>query len=332
MNKFMRGCLLTALTMFIVGCAICLVCWMFGGFRQIDTLRGMANIPFFHYEGNGLHWSLGFGDDGEFGMDWEKERYLRIKDGETAHYQASSFRELDVELGACTLYLQESEDDQIYINVKGNRLKHYYLVDGSTLRIRNAGKTKLVGIGNISDQVYLKIPKDFVFDEADVTIGAGTLEGGALRAGDLSMEVGAGTCSLDEISGNEVSLDVGAGNINTKKLDAAQLKLNVGAGEFKLKGVSVTRELNLELGMGNAEIDGTVTGNMNVDCGMGNVTMRLTGSEDDHAYEVDCGMGSVEIGDRSYGGLATEQKWNSGQGSLFEIECNMGNVKLSFDK
>lgn len=324
----MRGCLLTALTMFIVGCAISLVCWMFGGFRQIDTLNSLASIPFFHYEGHGLNWSFGFHDDSEFGKDWEKEKYLRIKDGETVSVLASYIKELDLELGASTLYLQESADDQIYIHVDGNRLKHYYLVDGSTLRIKNTGRTKITGK---SDKVCLQLPKDFVFDEADVTLGASLMEGGALRAGDLSIEVGAGTCSLDEISGNEVSLDVGAGEIKTKLLDAAQLKLNVGAGGFHLKGVSVTRELDLELGMGNAEIDGTVTGNMNVDCGMGNVTMRLTGSEDDHAYEVDCGMGSVEIGGRSFGGLATEQKWNSGQDSVFEIECNMGNVKLSFE-
>lgn len=330
MNKFMRGCLLTALVMLIVGCVICGVCWLFGGFRQLDQINGLANIPFFHYQGNGLHWSFGFGDDeSEFGKDWEKERYLRIKDGETVSFQASSFRELDLELGACTLYLQESADDQIYVSVEGNVLRHYYLVDGSTFRVRNAGKTIIAGK---SDKVYLKIPKDFLFDEADVTIGAGTLEGGALRAGDLSMDVGAGECSLDEISGNEVSLNVGAGAIRTESLNAEKLDLDVGAGEFRLKGVSVTRELDLELGMGNAEIDGTVTGNMNVDCGMGNVTMRLTGSEDDHAYEVDCGMGSVEIGNRNYGGFSTEQKWNSGQGSVFEIECNMGNVKISFDK
>lgn len=330
MNKFMRGCLLTALVMLIVGCVICGVCWLFGGFRQLDQINGLANIPFFHYQGNGLHWSFGFGDDeSEFGKDWEKERYLRIKDGETVSFQASSFRELDLELGACTLYLQESADDQIYVSVEGNVLRHYYLVDGSTFRVRNAGKTIIAGK---SDKVYLKIPKDFLFDEADVTIGAGTLEGGALRAGDLSMDVGAGECSLDEILGNEVSLNVGAGAIRTESLDAEKLDLNVGAGEFRLKGVSVTRELDLELGMGNAEIDGAVTGNMNVDCGMGNVTMRLAGSEDDHAYEVDCGMGSVEIGNRNYGGFSTEQKWNSGQGSVFEIECNMGNVKISFDK
>lgn len=324
----MRGCLLTALTMFIVGCVISLVCWMFGGFRQIDTMSSLASIPFFHYEGHGLNWSVGFDGDSEFGRDWEKERYLRIKDGETASVLASYIKELDIELGACTLYLQESADNQICIYVDGNKLRHYYLVDGSTLRIRNTGRTKITGK---SDKVCLQLPKDFMFDEADVALGAGLMEGGALRAGDLSMEVGAGTCSLDEISGNEVSLDVGAGSIQTKMLDAAQLKLNVGAGEFRLKGVSVTRELDLELGMGNAEIDGAVTGNMNVDCGMGNVTMHLAGSEDEHAYEVDCGMGGVEIGGRSYGGLATEQKWNSGQESVFEIECNMGNVKLSFE-
>lgn len=328
MNKFMRGCLLTALTMLIVGCVISFVCWMFGGFRQIDTMSSLASIPFFHYEGHGLNWSVGFDGDSEFGRDWEKERYLRIKDGETASVLASYIKELDIELGACTLYLQESADNQIYIYVDGNKLRHYYLVDGSTLRIRNTGRTKITGK---SDKVCLQLPKDFMFDEADVALGAGLMEGGALRAGDLSMEVGAGTCSLDEISGNEVSLDVGAGSIQTKMLDAAQLKLNVGAGEFRLKGVSVTRELDLELGMGNAEIDGAVTGNMNVDCGMGNVTMHLAGSEDEHAYEVDCGMGGVEIGGRSYGGLATEQKWNSGQESVFEIECNMGNVKLSFE-
>lgn len=329
MNKFMRGCLLTALTMFIVGCVISFVCWIFGGFRQADTLNSLASIPFFHYEGHGLNWSFGFHDDSEFGKDWEKEHYQQVKSEESVSFPADSFRKLDLELGACTLYLQESADDQIYFSVEGSVLRHYYRTEGSTLYIRNAGKVKLSG--KHDDKVYLSIPADFVFDEADVIIGAGMLKGDALRAGDLSMEAGAGGCSLNEISGNEVSLDVGAGMIETKILDAAELKLNVGAGEFRLKGVSVTRELDLELGMGNAEIDGSVTGNMNVDCGMGNVKMHLTGSEDDHAYEVDCGMGSVEIGGRNYGGLATEQKWNSGQGSVFEIECNMGNVKISFE-
>lgn len=331
MNKFMKGCLMTALVMLIIGCVISGVCWLLGGYRQLEGIRDLTAIPFVSFRGEGGHWSIGFFDDeSEFGKDWEKERYLRIKDGETASYLASSFKELDVELGACTLYLQESADDQIYIAVEGNSLRHYYLVDGSTLRLRNAGRTKK--IAGTSDKVYLSVPTDFQFKEADVTIGAGRLEGGALLAEDVSMDVGAGECSMQEISGREVSLNLGAGKIQTERLEAEELTLNVGAGEYKLEGVSVTEDMSLKLGMGNAEINGEIKGNMSVDCGMGSVDMRLAGSEDDHAYDVDCNMGNVEVGRKKLTGFSGSREWNSGRDSVYEIECSMGNVTISFEE
>lgn len=331
MNKFMKGCLLTALVLLIVGCVISGVCWILGGYKQLDGIQDLTGIPFVSFRGEGGHWSIGFFDDGsEFGMDWEKERYLRIKDGETASYLASSFKELDVELGACTLYLQESADDQIYITVAGNSLRHYYLVDGSTLRLRNSGRTKK--IAGTSDKVYLSVPSGFQFKEADVMIGAGKLEGGTLLAEDLSIDVGAGECSLEKISGREVSLNLGAGKIRTQLLEAEELTLDGGAGEYKLEGLSVTEDMSLTLGMGNAGIEGEITGNLSVDCGMGSVDMRLAGSEDDHAYDVDCNMGNVKVGNKSIGGLSGSREWNSGRDSVFEIECSMGNVTIAFEE
>lgn len=331
MNKFMKGCLMTALVLLIVGCVISGVCWLLGGYRQLEGIRDLTGIPFVSFRGEGGHWSIGFFDDeSEFGKDWEKERYLRIKDGETASYRASSFKELDVELGACTLYLQESADDQIYITVEGNSLRHYYLVDGSTLRLRNAGRTKK--IAKTSDKVYLSVPSGFQFKEADVMIGAGRLEGGALLAEDVSMDVGAGECSLQEISGREVSLNLGAGKIKTQRLEAEELTLDVGAGEYKLEGVSVTDDMKLKLGMGNAEIEGEIKGDMSVDCGMGSVIMQLAGSEDDHAYDVECDMGNVAVGRKKINGFSASQEWNSGRESVYEIECSMGTVTISFEE
>lgn len=330
MKKFIKGCLLTALVLLIVGCVISGVCWMLGGYRQLEGIQDLTGIPFVSFRGEGGRWSIGFFDDeSEFGKDWEKERYLRIEDGETVSYLASSFKELDVELGACTLYLQESADDQIYVSVEGNALRHYYLVDGSTLRLRNAGRTKR--IAGTSDDVYLSVPAGFRFKEADVMIGAGRLEGGSLLAEDLSLDVGAGECSLQEISGREMSLNLGAGKIKTERLEAEELTLDGGAGEYKLKGISVTEDMNLKLGMGNAEIDGEITGDLSVDCGMGSVTMRLAGSEDDHAYDVDCNMGNVAVGNKKIGGFTGSREWNSGRESVFEIECSMGNVTISFE-
>lgn len=331
MNKFTKGCLLTALVLLIIGFVLSGVCWLLGGYRQLEGIQDLTGIPFVFYRGEGRHWSIGFMDDGsEFGKDWEKERYLRIKDGETASYLASSFKELDVELGACTLYLQESADDQIYVSVEGKALRHYYLVDGSTLRLRNAGRTKR--IAGTSDKVYLSVPSGFQFKEADVTIGAGRLEGGALLAEDVSMDVGAGECSLQEISGREVRLNLGAGKIQTQQLEAEELTLDVGAGEYKLEGVSVTDDMKLKLGMGNAEIEGEIKGDMSVDCGMGSVVMRLAGSEDDHAYDVECNMGNVEVGRKKLTGFSGSQEWNSGRNSVYEIECSMGNVTISFEE
>lgn len=331
MNRFMRGCLLTALVLLIVGCVISGVCWMLGGYRQLDGIRDLTGIPFVSFRGAGGHWSISFLDDGaEFGKDWEKERYLRIKDGETASFLASSFKELDVELGACTLYLQESADDQIYVSVEGKALRHYYLIDGSTLRIRNAGRTKKIAA--TSDKVYLRVPAGFQFREADVMIGAGRLEGGALLAEDLSIDVGAGECSLEKISGREVRLNLGAGKIKTQQLEADELTLDAGAGGYNLEGVSVTDDMKLTLGMGNASIEGEITGDLSVDCGMGTVDMRLAGSEDDHAYDVECNMGNVEVGRKKLTGFSGSREWNSGRDSVFEIECSMGNVTISFEE
>lgn len=331
MKKFTKGCLMTALVLLIIGCVISGVCWMLGGYKQLDGIQDLTGIPFVSFRGEGGHWSIGFFDDGsEFGKDWEKERYLRIEDGKTVSYLASSCKELDVELGACTLYLQESADDQISVSVKGNALRHYYLVDGSTLRIRNAGRTKK--IAGTSDKVYLSIPSGFQFKEADVMIGAGKMEGGALLAEDLSIDVGAGECNLEKISGREISLNLGAGKIRTQMLEAEELTLDGGAGEYKLEGLSVTEDMNLTLGMGNAGIEGEITGNLSVDCGMGSVDMRLAGSEDDHAYDVECNMGNVKVGNKSIGGLSGSREWNSGRESVFEIECSMGNITISFEE
>lgn len=331
MNKFTKGCLLTALVLLIVGCVLSGVCWLLGGYRQLDGIQDLTGIPFVFYRGDGRHWTIGFMDDGSaFGKDWEKERYLRIEDGKTVSFLAASFRELDVELGACTLYLQESADDQIYISVEGNALRHYYLIDGSTLCLRNAGRTKK--IAETSDKLYLRVPAGFQFREADVMIGAGKLEGGALLAEDVSIDVGAGECSVEMLSGREISLNLGGGRIKTQQLEAEELSLDVGAGEYELEGVLVTEDMTLQLGMGNAEIEGEIRGDLSVDCGMGSAVMRLAGSEDDHAYDVECNMGKVKVGNKSIGGFSGSREWNAGRESVFEIECNMGNVTISFEE
>ena len=128
MKKFTKGCLMTALILFLVGIVICGVSGLLGGFRQIREMNGIGGIPFGYHKSADGNWHLGFfQNNGEIGKDWEKERYLAISEGQEngISMNADAFTELDIEMADCFLYLEESQDDQIRVYVEGDDLRYY---------------------------------------------------------------------------------------------------------------------------------------------------------------------------------------------------------------
>lgn len=332
MKKFTKGCLMTALILFLVGIVICGVCGFLGGFRQIREMNGIGGIPFgYHKNANG-NWQLGFiHSNGEIGKDWEKERYLAISEGQGngISMNADAFTELDIELADCSLYLEEAKDDQIRVYVEGDDLRYYWLADGSTLCLRNAGKKK----NHMNDEVHMSIPADHTFRELEIDFGAGVLTATTpLSAQEMEMAIGAGVCEIMEVSADEADIMVGAGQLIVSDLGVRTAEVTVGAGELTIENIVSNDKLDLSIGMGTATVGGTILGDLSLDCGMGNVTMALTGSEDDHSYEVEVAMGDVKIGHHGHGGLAASRSWNSGKDSRFDIECDMGNVTISFEE
>ena len=331
MKKFTKGCLMTALILFLVGIVICGVSGLLGGFRQIREMDGIGGIPFGYHKSADGNWHLGFfQNNGEIGKDWEKERYLAISEGQEngISMNADAFTELDIEMADCSLYLEESQDDQIRIYVTGDILRYYWLADGSTLCLRNAGKTRT----HNNDEVHVSIPADKAFRELEIDFGAGSLVATVpLNAETMDMSIGAGGCQMLEVSANKADITVGAGQLFVNELLVQKADVTVGAGELAVEDIVTIDELNLSIGMGTATVDGTIYGDLSLDCGMGNATMALTGSEDDHSYEVEVAMGEVHIGHHDHGGFAASRSWNSGKDSQFDIECDMGSVTISFE-
>ena len=330
MKKFTKGCLMTALILFLVGVVICGVSGLLGGFRQIREMNGIGGIPFGYQKSDDGNWHLGFfHNNGEIGKDWEKERYLAISEGQEngISMNADAFTELDIEMADCFLYLEESQDDQIRIYVTGDVLRYYWLADGSTLCLRNAGKTRT----HNNDEVHVSIPADKAFRELEIDFGTGSLVATVpLNAETMDMSIGAGGCQMLEVSANKADITVGAGQLFVNELLVQKADVTVGAGELAVEDIVTIDELNLSIGMGTATVDGTIYGDLSLDCGMGTAAMELTGSEDDHSYEVEVGMGEVHVGHHDHGGFAASRSWNSGKDSRFDIECNMGNVMISF--
>lgn len=340
MKKFTKGCLLTALVIFVTGCVICGVSGLLGGFRQLENISETSGIPFKYYRGADGSVQFGFLDP--YGNDWDTADGLETIEinGAQSEIQldltAATLRNVEAELGACALSVRESEDDHVWIAVEGDtRQVQYGVEDGDTLVITSSYDPVFFWQNfrknEKSTVVYIFLPKGAVLDEISLEFGAGKIDMTALQANTIDIEFGAGVCNVEALEADTVSLEVGAGEVIVGTLTAKEADLDVGAGELIIKDIRIDGSTDLDIGVGSAEINGTITGNLDADCSMGNLTMQLTGSEEDHAYNVDCAMGSVTIGSHTYT-VSDNAEWGSQNHSTFRVDCAMGNVTIVFDE
>lgn len=111
----------------------------------------------------------------------------------------------------------------------------------------------------------------------------------------------------------EVQLEIGAGEANIEELKVGYLDIEVGAGEAAIW------ELDVE------QLDGEV--------GVGQLTAELVGSEEDYNYRIESGIGEVQVGGNSYGGFGrTQNITNPGASRTIDMECGIGSVSIDFEE
>ena len=157
--------------------------------------------------------------------------------------------------------------------------------------IKTTGDWQLRNWENV--KFFITVPRDTVFDEVELSIGAGTLkaDGLACRTADLE----------------------------------------VGAGEMTVKNLTCTQESSLDVGMGKLTIDGgSLDGKNEVSCGMGVAEVAVSRPAD-YGYALESGMGSVTIDDYSHSGMGVELEVNRSAATFYDIECGMGEVTITFN-
>ena len=88
--------------------------------------------------------------------------------------------------------------------------------------------------------------------------------------------------------------------------------------------------LYAEVGAGEMEYSGTISGNVEIVCGAGEVDLHLHGREDDFNYELSVGIGEIEIGEKEYGGLAMDKTIDNRAEKDMIIQCGAGSVSVDF--
>lgn len=233
-------------------------------------------------------------------------RYDIITGSREKYCPGDGIQNLDIEIGGCAFYTQESDDEHIWVEVVDAHRFQAYVKDG-TLHI----KSKSAAVSDWSEgQILLYLPAGYGFVDVD-------------------MEMGAGNFCFTDLNAAEVSLEVGAGQVDIQNMVAADLDVSVGAGDVWITDMQVT-ELDVEIGMGAFSADGAVNGNVDVECSMGNVEMVLEGREQDFNYSLEGAMGTIQLDGNVYGGLAEERDINNHASKEMDIECSMGNVAITF--
>ena len=145
--------------------------------------------------------------------------------------------------------------------------------------------------GTEDDQLILEVPANMVFESVEISAGASVIQ-------------------IDYLETKEFDAEIGAGEMIVNDLQADQTELEIGAGEVIIDYANV-QTCEISVGMGNAEI-----------C--------LAGEEEDYNYEIDCAAGNIDIGNESFGGIASEKIINYHADADIKIECGMGNVTIGF--
>lgn len=239
----------------------------------------------------------------------------------TREYGAVVYEEpinsLVFEAGACSVEVVRGEDDEYlltYDGLKYGNLTHR-LEDGE-LRIsytqENGWTAKLFVEDDVDNQkITLTVPKDAVLDRAVFEFGAAEID-------------------MDRIEAKEIYITVGAGELNADRFVATEhAVLKVGAGAFYADNVKLTNA-ELECGVGEMNISGTIDGKSTAECGVGALELGILGEQDDYYGELNCGLGKVHLGDirikegenKSYGTSSAEHR--------MDIKCGIGKVDVYF--
>ena len=213
---------------------------------------------------------------------------------------AAEIYNLDIEINAADLLIKEGEAFSVESNLKHLKVEE----KGGLLTIQETKKFTGTYNGAV---LTVYVPAGTVFDNVNLTTGAGRLTIGNLSSGTLDFELGAGDVSIDSL-------------VATKSAD-----IEGGAGRITISGGAL-KDLDLEMGVGQLNLTSALTGDCQLDLGVGESNITLIGKKDDYKLDLEKGLGSISVD-----GKNVSDYGSSGSGdNRVMIEGGIGAINLTF--
>lgn len=209
--------------------------------------------------------------------------------------QYENIRKLKAEVTGTVFFLESADlkDGQVMIT-KGDDGEDYdYRQEGDTLRI-NGSLRRWRGNRSLYNTITILVPAGSRLEKADIEVNAGVFQADILRAGELSLEVRAGTVAIKRGEADDLDLEADAGQIVCQ----ADVKKKVSA-----------------------------------DSNLGEILLSLKGKREDFNYELECQTGRIVLEGSQpmeYVGLNQEEILDHAAGRKAELECQAGNIVVSY--
>lgn len=221
--------------------------------------------------------------------------------GDNKTYEVTGeIKTLEVEISAADFRIEEGDKFLVESNLK--KLTFKQSGDKLVLKERSSGNKNY---NNASLVIY--VPEGTVFENVDITTGAGRFSADALLAEKLDLEFGAGEVNIGELTA-------------TREAD-----IESGAGQITIKGGSLNN-LSLEMGVGELNLTSSITGRSELDLGVGEANINLLGTIDDYTVEMTKGIGSLTFDGEI---LSSGKKVGTGD-SKIGINGGIGQITISF--
>lgn len=210
---------------------------------------------------------------------------------------SSAITSLNIEVDAADLTFKRGDTFFVESNLKGLIVRE----KGDTLTIKH--KKELLRVER-NVVLTISIPEQ-VFEQVDITTGAGRLTADSITAEVLDLELGAGEVMIGSLTATrEADIDGGAG------------KLTVGGGKL--------HDLSLNMGVGQLNLTGELIGDCEMDLGVGETNITLLGNKEDYALVIEKGLGSVSV----EGTDAT--RFGNGSNRI-DIDGGVGAIRIDFE-
>lgn len=230
MKKFTQICLIIAAVFGIVGVAV-LGCAAAMGATRAEVQKELSGYSLWNRVQYELEESLDNLWEDDY-VDYEDYSHSHSDMEETARHQYEEADSLKVDVKKGAVYLEESDDGNLYVEVYSSLGDEEFQVEshGSTVTVSSESKDPdsevwiLLPNGKTMKDIEIKGGGSYVFleevktEEMNVSLGAGVLEtDGAVQAQKSSWTVGAGTMSV-EMDGKEedynYTVSCGAGTVD----------------------------------------------------------------------------------------------------------------------